>query len=331
MIKINFLPAFTLIACSIVLLFFKQYEWRRDTEMCIRRLLHNEQNGKKITSNDPTSKAVYHDNHAQAIQETLHSLPLAIQRYLKNVLNIIVDEDRGTSYMVHEPIRIIKSVKIDQEGSIFLNDKWVPFKATQVSSCIPSSPGFVWDSETSMFPKIPLLNNLKIRARDSYVNGKGNLNVSVAGVLPLVKASGKEADIAEFMRWMAEMSFYPTSYLPHDGTRLQWVKDVKGIKGPWPDHHGSFARAKLVDPLNDIEGELEFLFDENNLLTTIRGYRLMTSNGKSEYLPWEGYITEYDFYDGIMVPSSATIGYYIDGKFSPYFKGKYKNFVFDFF
>jgi hypothetical protein len=161
MIKINFLPAFTLIACSIVLLFFKQYEWRRDTEMCIRRLLHNDQ------SNDPTSKEVYHDNHVQTIQETLHSLPLAIQRYLKNVLNIIVDEDRGTSYMVHEPIRIIKSVKIDQEGSIFLNDKWVPFKATQVSSCIPSSPGFVWDSETSIFPKIPLLNSLKIRARDS--------------------------------------------------------------------------------------------------------------------------------------------------------------------
>jgi hypothetical protein len=327
MIKINFLTVFTLIASSIILLLFKRYEWKRDTETYIRRLLKDE----RTSSNDATKKVAFHDNHVQTIQDTLHSLPLAIQKYLQTALNIIVDEDRGTSYMVHEPIRILKSVKIEQEGSIFLNDKWVPFKASQVSSCIPSSPGFVWDSETSMFPKIPLLNNLKIRARDSYVQGKGNLDVSVAGLLPLVKASGKEADVAEFMRWMAEMSFYPTSYLPHDGTRLHWIKDVKNMKGPWPDHHGSFARARLVDPLSNNEGELEFLFDENNLLTTIRGYRLMTSNGKSEYLPWEGHITGYDMYDGIMVPSSASIGYYINDKFSPYFKGKYNKFEFDFF
>lgn len=304
------------------LLLFRQYVWQNETESMIRKLCH-------ITS--IKDKNNFHDHHNQTIKDALDYLPLVIQRYLKQVLLLIDDEDRGTSYMIHEPIQVIKNVRINQDGEILINNNWLPFQAFQVASCIPSSPGFIWDSRITLFSGIPILNRIKVRARDYFIEGEGNLKVNLAGAIPMANLTGKEANVAEFMRWIAEMAFYPTAFLPHDGARLRWVKDVRAMKGPWSEYHGSFARGKLSDPSSDIEGEIEFHFDENNLLKSIRGYRLMTNKGKNEYLPWEGHISDYTLAQGIMVPTSVTAGYYIDDEFIPYFKGKCNKFHFDFF
>lgn len=293
--------------------------WKRELEGMTNRVIHK--GTKKL-----------HDKHELSIQDSMATLPFAIQRYLHKALFLIDDVDRGTSYMMHTPISIINNVKIQQEGEIFVNQKWLPFKASQTVSCSPASPGFIWDCSTSIHPTLPILKYLPIFVRDVYLDGQGELSVNCMGVARIAHKKGTvDINSAELMRWLAEIPLYPTAFLPQLGAKISWVKENTQIKGPWPEHHGAFVRGRITDLQSDTEAEVQFCFKEDGLISSIRAQRMQEEGGKLVWKPWEGRFVEYDARNGMLVPTKMEAGYWEDGKLEIYFKGTNTKLDYDFF
>lgn len=310
---ISFLPV------SLVFVYLRRRAWRRDTELKINRILRHDTKS-------------FHDKHELSIQESMATLPFAVQRYLHKVLFLIDDIDRGTNYMVHTPIATIQSVKIQQEGTIFVNGNWLPFHATQTVSCSPASPGFIWDCVSKFSPTSLILKHLSIFVRDAYIDGKGELSAKLMGVGQVAHQTDTSAiNSAELMRWLAEAALYPTAFLPQSGARISWVKENNQIKGPWPEHHGAFVRGRVTDPNSDVEAEVQFCFNDDGLISNVRAQRLQEENGSVVSKPWEGRFIEYDARSGMLVPTQMEAGYWEDGKLEVYFRGTNTKFEYDFF
>jgi hypothetical protein len=319
MIHILYQGIIAILIASFSFVLLRCRSWKRDTEKKMNRVIHK--GTKKL-----------HDKHELSIQESMATLPFAIQRYLHKALFLIDDVDRGTSYMMHTPISIINNVKIQQEGEMFVNHKWLPFKATQTASCSPASPGFIWDCSTTMHPTFPILKFLPIFVRDAYFDGKGELSVNFMGIATMAHKTGTiDINSAELMRWLAEIALYPTAFLPQCGARVSWIKENNQIKGPWPEHHGAFVRGRITDLESDTEAEVQFCFKEDGLISSVRAQRMQDDSGKLVWEPWEGRFLEYDARNGMLVPTKMEAGYWKDGKLEIYFKGTNTKFEYDFF
>lgn len=96
----------------------------------------------------------------------LREIPPVVARYFRSVLK--------------EGQPIIHRARISQSG-IFRAGGWKPFTAHQTVTTQP--PGFVWEASIRMAPLI------KVRVRDSYLDGKGSMRGSILGIVPIVNAS----------------------------------------------------------------------------------------------------------------------------------------------
>lgn len=280
------------------------------------------------------------------LAKRIRTLPVPIQEYLKNALFLIDDDDTGADYMIHKPISIAESLRLEQEGDFLMNGKWLPFRATEYISASQANPGFLWDAEVSIFPKQQqqrhMFRNLKISVRDYYSDGKGAIEADMMrGIIPVRLARSGAGDddgdggmnSAELMRWFSEMVLHPTSFLPHSGNAIHWNEDAHPLEGPWPLKEGSRARGRIIDPNSEEETEVEFYFDDKGLISSARGYRRMRQNGRMLPAPWECRFGDYQVVDGMTIPLSIEAGWWSEdgNKFDVYFKGRNLRFDYKFY
>ena len=84
--------------------------------------------------------------------------------------------------------------------------KWLDATADQLITVAP--PAFNW----SVKVKTGMING--ITGRDWFENGKGEMVIKLASVLPVVKSkSNEKVDQASLQRFLAEMVWYPTAAL----------------------------------------------------------------------------------------------------------------------
>ncbi len=123
----------------------------------------------------------------------LASLPEPVRRYLE------------FSGVVGKPL--IRTVTVKQTGKIRQSSEkpWMRFRATETYSLDP--PGFVWKAKAYR-GGLPLLT-----VRDSYVEGRGGMRVRLAGLFPIVNASGPELDHSSAVRFLNEMMWFPSAFL----------------------------------------------------------------------------------------------------------------------
>lgn len=126
----------------------------------------------------------------------LEGLPAPVQRYFRAVLK--------------DGQAIITAVNIDMAGSFNLSptgEQWKPFTSHQ--RAVTRRPGFLWDAKISMLP------GAKVHVVDSYVVGHGLLHAAIQGLFTMADIQG-EGEIArgEFMRWFAEVAWYPPRCCP---------------------------------------------------------------------------------------------------------------------
>jgi hypothetical protein len=96
---------------------------------------------------------------------------------------------------------------------MFGSSGWRPFNAEQHFSAY--APGYVWDANVRMVPFLP------VRIRDSYIDGAGASEASVASLFPLKGQRGtRKVAEASLMRYLAEAVWLPTALLPRPG--LSW-------------------------------------------------------------------------------------------------------------
>jgi hypothetical protein len=121
-----------------------------------------------------------------------------------------------------------------------------------------------------------------------------------------------EMNSGSLHRYLAEAVWYPTALLPSE-------------KLHWTEIDATRAIATLTE--HDLCVSLEFRFAASGEVTGIytparwgsfpEGYR---------QVPWEGHFGAYREWDGVFVPSEGDVGWYIDRRWQPVWKGSVTSF-----
>jgi hypothetical protein len=228
----------------------------------------------------------------------LEGLPPPVQRYFRAAL---VDG---------QPI--ITAVTIDIAGTFNMSptgEQWKPFTSRQ--RVITHRPGFLWDAKISMLPGVTVC------VVDSYVAGHGLLHVTLQGLFTMAHIRG-DGEIArgEFMRWFAEVAWYPTALLPSQGVRWAAVDDRS-------------ANATIVD--GPLSLTLLFRFNDAGLIGSFRAEARGGMVGKKMVMaPWEGIWSNYQTRDGVQVPFTGEVAWMRPEGRKPYFVGTVTSMAFEF-
>jgi hypothetical protein len=228
----------------------------------------------------------------------LEGLPAPVQRYFRAALK--------------DGQPIISAVTIDIAGTFNMSptgEQWKPFTSRQ--RVVTRHPGFMWDAKIAMLPGV------KVRVVDSYIAGNGLLRATVQGLFTMADLRG-DGDIArgEFMRWFAEVPWYPTALLPSQGVRWEAVDDRS-------------ANATLVD--GPLILTLLFRFNDAGLIGSFRAEARGGMVGdKMIIAPWEGVWSNYQTRDGVQVPFTGEVAWMRPEGRKPYFIGTVTALAFEF-
>lgn len=131
--------------------------------------------------------------------ESLDNLPPIVRRWLEH------------SNAIGKPIP--RLARLRQRGAMRTkpNGKWMPFEAEQLVSL--GNPAFIWSTEIAAAPLV------HIAGRDKYANGRGNMLIKLWSLFPIADAKGPETDQGTLVRFLAELSWFPTAAL---SGYLQW-------------------------------------------------------------------------------------------------------------
>ena len=228
----------------------------------------------------------------------LEGLPAPVQRYFRAVLK--------------DGQPIIAAVTIDMAGTFNMSptsEQWKPFTSRQ--RVVTRRPGFLWDAKIAMFPGV------MVRVVDSYIAGNGLLRATVQGLFTVAQQRGA-GDIArgEFMRWFAEVLWYPTALLPSQGVRWEAVDDHS-------------ANATMVD--GPLSLTLLFRFNDGGLICSFRAEARGGMVGdKMIMAPWEGVWSNYQVVGGVQVPYTGEVAWMRPEGRKPYFIGTVTTLAFEF-
>ncbi len=228
----------------------------------------------------------------------LEGLPAPVQRYFR------------TAMKDGQPI--ITAVTIDMAGTFNMSpssERWKPFTSRQ--RVVTRRQGFLWDANIALLPGVT------VRVVDSYIAGNGLLRAAVQGVFTMAEQRGG-GDIArgEFMRWFAEVLWYPTALLPSQGVRWEAVDDHS-------------ANATMVD--GALALTLLFRFNEAGLISSFRAEARGGMVGdKMVMAPWEGVWSNYQTRDGVRVPFTGEVSWIRPEGRKPYFIGTVTALAFEF-
>lgn len=207
----------------------------------------------------------------------LEGLPTPVQRYFRAVLQ--------------DGQPIISGVTIDMAGTFNMSPtgaQWKPFTSRQ--RVVTSRPGFLWDARVSMLPGLP------VRVIDGYIAGKGLLHAAILGLFTVAETSGGgEIARGEFMRYCAEMPWYPTALLPSQGVHWEAVDDRA-------------ANATIWD--GPLTLSLLFRFNDGGLIDSFRAEARGGMVGQELVMaPWEGNWSNYRTCDGVTVPFTGEVAW----------------------
>jgi len=215
-------------------------------------------------------------------EEDIKLLPEPVQRYLRYTQVI------GTSR--------IGTVKLQQKGYIRQapDQPWAPFVAEQY--CTTNPPSFVWIASMKAFPL------LSIKARDMYLEGKGNMYVKLPPFVTIADARGPEIDQGSLLRYLGEIVWFPTAYLseyiqwePIDNSSARIIMNYQGMKLPATAY-----------------------FNEAGEMTSFVARRYAAMNGGYQLEDWAVTMAEYQEFNGIRIPTKAEIIWKLSsGDFSP--------------
>ena len=186
-------------------------------------------------------------------------------------------EDRP-SYLAHAMAPGLvpaTSVRLRMHGEIRLQ-KWRSFEAEEV---LHRDRGFVWKARVC-----------SIRGTDSLVDGVGKASWNLLGVIPVLRASGRDVSRSATGRWLAESLFLPTMLLPENGA-VWWGSRVTLEK------FGEAVTLKLT-------------LGEGGRLKAFQGMRWGNPLGAPfGYYPFGGIVEEERPFGGYTIPSTLRVGW----------------------
>ena len=200
----------------------------------------------------------------------LDGLPEPVRRWLRR------------SGVVGRPIPA--TVRLRQTGELRVGGGgWVPFTAEQYYSTSP--PAFVWKARIRMAPGIEVVGT------DSYVDGRGRLEMRLLGVVPVATDSGTAVDEADLLRFLNEIMWFPAGAL---------IPEIS-----WESVDEESARATITH--RGVSGTATFSFDADGRLTTMVADRYDRESGA--VVPWSTPVQSYGEFAGVRIPASGEAVY----------------------
>jgi hypothetical protein len=199
----------------------------------------------------------------------LAHLPPPIQRYLRR------------SQVVGKPK--VQFVRLRQRGTIRRGpeEAWMPFEAEQYYSVNP--PGFVWHVRASIFPLLSMVG------RDKYVEGKGNMHITLLSTITVVDVSGPELDQGAFVRFLSEIVWFPSA----------WLSDYL----TWEPIDSSSAKVTMRDA--GISASAIIFVNEQGDITNFTADRIMAVGDSSRTERWSTPMTGYGESGGFRIPTQG--------------------------
>jgi hypothetical protein len=201
--------------------------------------------------------------------DQIEGLPEPVQRYFRYVLT------EGQDY--------ISTMELEHGGQFKtgVDTGWMDISGVEYFTA--ETPGFVWSGKLKPNPL------MWIRAKDSYVDGTGELRIKMYSIIPLGTERGPETDQSELVRWFLETPWFPTALLPRD--------DIT-----WEPIDENSARATLNHGGHTITAT--FYFNETGEIVRSETMRYWKNDdGSYELKRYIGTYDAYEEFDGVKVPT----------------------------
>lgn len=213
-------------------------------------------------------------------EQDLQSFPTIMQQWVKKIGLIGIPR--------------IQKAYFKQEGLIRLKPnqkKWTPATAEQWVTTNP--PAFLW--KVRMFPVI---------GRDLYTNGKGQMKIKLASLIPVVNTSDNEKlNESTLQRFLLELPWYPTAVL---SPYLHW------------EDRGDGQVKVTMDYLN-VNGTATYHFSDQGDLLQVRAFRYKEADAQAQRLECIGVLKKQQEFAGICIPSEVDITWKLpEGDFTWY-------------
>ena len=203
--------------------------------------------------------------------QALADLPQRVRAYLEHAIA------PGTP--------LATAVRLAMHGSIKLG-RWRRFRAREV---IVDGRGMIWNARLR-------IGGLSVRGGDRFVDGEGAMSWKIAGLFPLVRASGPDISRSAAGRIADEMVWLP-SLLCRD--RVWWRVDERDVA------HARFA----------VEGhavELALTLAEGRLRSVAMMRWGNPGGGAFAETSFGAYVDQEATFGGFTIPARLRVGWYFD-------------------
>lgn len=232
--------------------------------------------------------------HRQPVTTVTHEqLPEVMQRYLEHVL---VDPTP------------ITAARLSQQGTFELNGTWQPFRASHAITVNP--PAFRWTAG------IRAGVGVDAQVVDRYEQQTGGLEAHLMGAFKIMSVQDNmPTNTGELMRYLAEMSWYPTAFLADN---LRWHADNADTTDR--------ATATLTD--GEVSATITFFVNEIGEISHIDGQRYKGTADDATLEHWRGRFWNYQVFDGVRIPTQGEVMWVDDDGEHPYWRGSVEQVTF---
>lgn len=234
----------------------------------------------------------------KAGREVITQLSVVPPRVLGDDLPPILKNYLSKVVLMNDP-SLCRYVSFHQHGLFRMKptDKMSGFTATQMISLV--APMFSWEANIKV-------SAVPVKVCDRLVDGKGELEARLFGVIPVAKATGPELLRGELLRYLAELPWYPIAIINQPLIQWQQVSDSKLI--------GTLE-------IDGVKASVEYTFEDGLIKSIYVPDRGMTVGSKSIPTPWVGKFSKYQRVGHMMIPTYGEVSWILpEGEFT-YFKG----------
>lgn len=215
----------------------------------------------------------------------IQPLPTPVQKWITNI-GLVGKET-------------IQTVYFQQKGTMKLKPEqkeWTEAIAEQYVTT--DQPAFLWKVKMNMFPF------LQVYGRDLYRDGKSQMLIKIASLIPVVNVSNNEkVNQSTLQRYLLELPWYPSSAL---SPYIKW-------------EYINEASAKATMTYKGVSGSATYHFTQNGDLEKISAFRYKDSDDNSVPIECIGEVIESSLIDGIKIPTKLNVSWMLEsGKFTWY-------------
>lgn len=200
-------------------------------------------------------------------QEQFKTLPFPVANWLKK------------SGIVGK--KMISTVQLQQRVKIKLNKeqkKWYNAFAQQYITAY--KPSFVWKVE------LPIGSFIKIKGRDKFKEGKGEMLIKLFSVFKLAEESGQKINESTMQRYLAEIVWFPSAAL---NSYIEW-EAIDSLS------------AKAVMTYHGTRASGIFYFNKEGDFVKFKCFRYKENKPNSRKYEWIIEVLEYSEKTGIKIP-----------------------------